>query len=193
VDAVEALVARLREGRRHLGGGMIRVSDFLNHQVDAPLLGACGVALADYWQGDGITKVLTAETSGIPSAMAVALALGVPMVYARKRKLGTLGPDLLSASAPSPTHGGTNDLIVAAALLGADDRVLIVDDFLASGYTIEALANIVAQAGAELAGVGAVIEKCYAEGRDRLRALGVPVVSLAAIVRADDSGLTITT
>ena len=71
--------------------------------------------------------------------------------------------------------------------------MLIVDDFLASGYTIEALANIVAQGGAELVGVGAMIEKCYAEGRDRLRALGVPVVSLAAIVKADDSGLTIST
>jgi xanthine phosphoribosyltransferase len=193
VNAVEALVARLREGRRHLGGGMIRVSDFLNHQVDAPLLGACGDALADYWRGEGVTKVLTAETSGIPSAMAVALALGVPMIYARKRKLGTLGPELLSASAPSPTHGGTFDLVVAAALLSPDDRVLIVDDFLASGYTIEALANIVAQAGSELMGVGAMIEKCYAEGRDRLRVLGVPVVSLAAIIKADDSGLTIAT
>src|SRR5919107_1306613 len=138
---------------------MIRVSDFLNHQVDAPLLGACGETLADYWRGEGVTKVLTAETSGIPSAMAVALALGVPMIYARKRKLGTLGPELLSASAPSPTHGGTFDLVVAAALLGPDDRVLIVDDFLASGYTIEALANIVVQAGSELMGVGAMIEK----------------------------------
>jgi xanthine phosphoribosyltransferase len=193
VNAVEALVARLREGRRHLGGGMIRVSDFLNHQVDAPLLGACGETLADYWRGEGVTKVLTAETSGIPSAMAVALALGVPMIYARKRKLGTLGPELLSASAPSPTHGGTFDLVVAAALLGPDDRVLIVDDFLASGYTIEALANIVVQAGSELMGVGAMIEKCYAEGRDRLRSLGVPIISLAAIVKADDSGLTIAT
>ena len=193
MNAVEALVARLREGRRHLGGGMIRVSDFLNHQVDAPLLGACGETLADYWRGEGVTKVLTAETSGIPSAMAVALALGVPMIYARKRKLGTLGPELLSASAPSPTHGGTFDLVVAAALLGPDDRVLIVDDFLASGYTIEALANIVVQAGSELMGVGAMIEKCYGEGRDRLRSLGVPIISLAGIVTADDSGLTIAT
>ncbi|MBC8077694.1 MAG: xanthine phosphoribosyltransferase, partial [Chloroflexales bacterium] len=85
------------------------------------------------------------------------------------------------------------DLIVAAALLGPDDRVLLVDDFLASGHTIVALAQIVEQAEAELVGVGAMIEKCYAEGRERLRALGVPIVSLAAIVRADDSGLTITT
>jgi xanthine phosphoribosyltransferase len=188
---MDALIARLREGRRHLGGGMVRVSDFLNHQVDAPLLSACGVELARRWSSAGVSKVLTAETSGIPAALCTATAIGVPLVYARKRRLGTIGPELLSASAPSPTHGGSFDLVVAANMLDAGERVLIVDDILASGHTIEALARIIAQAGATLLGVGAVIEKGYSDGRARLAQLGVPIYALAVITAAGDEGLTV--
>jgi xanthine phosphoribosyltransferase len=186
---VEQLLARLREDGRHLGGGMIRVSDFLNHQVDAPLLAACGAALAEYWRDTGVTRVLTAETSGIPPALTTAVALQVPLVYARKKRIGTLGHNVLSAESPSPTHGGSNDLVVSRPLLGPGERVLIVDDFLASGSTIVALAAIIAQGGATLVGVAALIEKCYAGGRARIAHLGVPVLALAAIRAATEAGL----
>lgn len=188
---MQALIDRLLVGQRHLGQGMVRVSDFLNHQVDAALLAECGAALARRWSDAGVTRVLTAETSGIAPALAVASALGVPLVYARKRRLGTLGSAVYTASAPSPTHGGTFDLVVAAPFLSANDRILIVDDILASGRTISALVDIIYQAGAHLLGVAAIVEKGYSKGRADLESLNVPITTLAVIESADERGLTV--
>jgi|HigsolmetaAR201D_1030396.scaffolds.fasta_scaffold26365_2 xanthine phosphoribosyltransferase len=186
---MQRLIERLLEGERHLGKGMVRVSDFLNHQVDAALLAECGQALAARWRDYGLTKVLTAETSGIAPALAVATALGLPLVFARKRRLGTLGADVYSATAPSPTHGGSFDLVVASSFLQPNDRVLVVDDILASGRTIVALHDIIQQARAQLVGIAAIVEKGYSNGRRDLARYQVPITSLAVIEQADENGL----
>jgi len=154
----------LAEGR-NLGHGILKVDTFINHQVDARLMMAVGEELARRFQGMGITKVLTAEISGIAPALATALALGVPVVYARKVKPVTMPEHTFVEAAPSHTKGRMVELFVSPEMVSAADRILVVDDFLASGQTIGALIRIVERAQATLVGVGAVIEKTFEGGR----------------------------
>jgi xanthine phosphoribosyltransferase len=134
----------------------------------------------------GITKVLTAEISGIAPALTTALALGVPVVYGRKSKPITMPDEVFIATAPSHTKGKEVQLMVSPEFLGAADKVLIIDDFLATGYTIQALVRLAQQAGAEVIGVGAVIEKSFEGGRAKLEAQGIRVRSLAVIEKMTD-------
>jgi xanthine phosphoribosyltransferase len=178
---VEALKERIRREGRNLGSGILKVDSFINHQVDPALMLAIGGALAAHFGAMGINKVLTAEISGIAPALTTALALGVPVVYARKTKPVTM-PDLVyRESAPSHTKGEYVELMASPEFLGPDDKVLIIDDFLARGKTIDALARLAIDAGAEIKGVGAVIEKAFEGGRDELAYLNVPIYSLAVI------------
>ncbi|MGQ9683217.1 MAG: xanthine phosphoribosyltransferase [Anaerolineae bacterium] len=176
----------LAEGR-NLGRGILKVDTFINHQVDAQLMMAVGQELGRRFAPLGATKVLTAEISGIAPALATALALGVPVVYARKVKPVTMPADTYCETAPSHTKGRTVELFVSPEMLKPGERVLVVDDFLASGQTIAALVRIVQQAGAALVGVGAVIEKTFEGGRQALSGLGVPIESLVCI-RSMDNG-----
>lgn len=180
--SVDALREAIRRHGRHLGNGIIKVDAFLNHQVDAALMAACGQELARRFRPWQPTKVLTAEISGIGPALMTAYALGVPLVFARKHKPLTMGEDIFFATAPSHTKGGDITLLVAADYLRPGDRVLIVDDFLATGATILALARLAQAAGATVVGIGAVIEKRFEGGRERLKALGVPIESLAVVI-----------
>jgi xanthine phosphoribosyltransferase len=156
---------------------------FINHQVDPPLMLAVGGALAAHFGAMGINKVLTAEISGIAPALTTALALGVPIVYARKTKPITMPDRVYRQTAPSHTKGQYVELMVSPEFLGPDDRVLIIDDFLARGKTIDALARLALEAGAEIKGIGAVVEKAFEGGRDELAYLNVPIYSLAVITR----------
>ena len=156
---MEALKQRIRQQGQNLGNGILKVDSFLNHQVDPALMLAVGGALAAHFGALGITKVLTAEISGIAPALTTALALGVPVVYGRKSKPITMPDEVFIATAPSHTKGKEVQLMVSPEFLGAADKVLIIDDFLATGYTIQALVRLAQQAGAEVIGVGAVIEK----------------------------------
>jgi xanthine phosphoribosyltransferase len=165
---VEALKEAIRRYGRHLGNGIIKVDAFLNHQIDPALIAACGQELARRFRHLEPTKVLTAEISGIGPALMTAYALGVPLVFARKHKPLTMGDDIFFATAPDYLRPG--------------DRVLIVDDFLATGATILALARLAQAAGARVIGIGAVIEKRFEGGRDRLRPLNVPIESLAVVI-----------
>lgn len=175
----------LAEGR-NLGHGILKVDTFINHQVDAQLMMAVGQELGRRFRHLGATKVLTAEISGIAPALATALALGVPVVYARKVKPVTMPAETFRETAPSHTKGRVVELFVSPEMISPADRLLVVDDFLASGQTIAALIRIVAQAGAQLVGIGAVIEKSFEGGRRALVGYGVPIEALVTIRSMDD-------
>jgi xanthine phosphoribosyltransferase len=183
---MEALKARIRKEGKNLGRGILKVDSFLNHQVDPALMLAAGGALAAHFGALGITKVLTAEISGIAPAFTTALALGVPVVYGRKTKPITMPEEIYIQTAPSHTKGKEVQLMVSPEFLHTDDKVLIVDDFLATGHTIMALVRLAKAAGAEVIGVGAVIEKSFEGGRAQLEAQGLRVRSLAVIERMTD-------
>ncbi len=182
---MEALKERIRREGRNLGNGILKVDSFLNHQVDPALMLAVGGALAARFGAMGINKVLTAEISGIAPALTTALALGVPVVYARKTRPVTMPDEIYLACAPSHTKGVQVELMVSPEFLGPRDKVLIIDDFLARGKTIQALVNLAHNAGAEVRGVGVVIEKAFEGGREELAYLHVPIHSLAVIASMD--------
>lgn len=182
---MKELVDRTRREGRHLGKGILKVDGFVNHQVDPALMDACGRELAGRFRDLAPTKVLTAEISGIAPAVATAFHLGIPVVYARKRKPVTMPDQVFLTLSPSHTKGGTTELIVSPEYLGTDERVLIVDDFLATGATILGLARLARAAGAAVVGVGALIEKTFEGGREAVGALGVRVEALARIRAMD--------
>lgn len=175
----------LAEGR-NLGHGILKVDTFINHQVDPQLMMAVGAELGRRFTGFGVTRILTAEISGIAPALATALALGVPVVYARKVKPVTMPEATFRETAPSHTKGRLVELFVSPEMLSPADRILVVDDFLATGQTIAALIRIVARSGATLVGVGAVIEKSFEGGRLALAGERVPVEAVVTIRNMSD-------
>ena len=184
---MEALKERIRTEGQNLGNGILKVDSFLNHQVDPALMLAAGGALAAHFGALGITKVLTAEISGIAPALTTALALGIPVVYGRKTKPITMPNQVFVESAPSHTKGHDVHLMVSPEFLTKDDKVVIIDDFLATGHTIMALVRLAQQAGAEVVGVGAVIEKSFEGGRAHSESMGLRVRSLAVIKEMTDT------
>lgn len=170
----------LREGK-NLGNGILKVDGFINHQVDPALMDACGQELARRFQSIGATKVLTAEISGIAPAVTTARHLGVPVVYARKHKPITMPDQVFLTLTPSHTKGRIVELIVSPEYLAGGERVLIIDDFLATGATILGLARLAQTAGATIVGVGALVEKTFEGGRQALQPLGVQIEALARI------------
>jgi xanthine phosphoribosyltransferase len=182
---MESLRQRILRDGRHLGRGIVKVDCFINHQIDAPLMVEAGQELARRFAALRPTKVLTAESSGIAPALCTGLVLGLPVVYARKRRPITMAAGVLRRTAPSHTKGEEVELLVSPEVLGPADRVLIVDDFLATAQTILALVGVVQDAGATLVGIGVVIEKRFEGGRAALEALGVPVEALAVIAQVE--------
>ncbi len=178
---MEELIARILRDGKNLGNGILKVDSFVNHQVDPRLMDACGVELARRFAGVGATKILTAEISGIAPALMTALRLGLPVVYARKSKPVTMTNAVFLTLAPSHTKGVMTELIVSPEFLSSDERILIIDDFLASGATIIGLVRLAQTAGATIVGIGALIEKTFEGGRAALKSLGVPVESLVCI------------
>ncbi|HLF00756.1 MAG TPA: xanthine phosphoribosyltransferase [Anaerolineales bacterium] len=183
---MQSLKDRILAEGRNLGNGILKVDGFINHQVDPTLMNECGRELAKRFAGVGATKVLTAEISGIAPALTTALHLGVPVVYARKSKPITMPDQIFLTLAPSHTKGRTVELIVSPEYLSHGERVLIIDDFLATGQTILGLARLAQAAGSSIVGIGAVIEKTFEGGRDVLKPLGVPVEALAIITDMSD-------
>ncbi|RIX51494.1 xanthine phosphoribosyltransferase [Paenibacillus nanensis] len=179
---MKQLEDRIRQEGAILSDKVLKVDSFLNHQVDTELALATGREFARVFAGERITKVLTIEASGIQFAMAAGIALGVPFVYAKKKKAVTQSDKVYTAQVHSFTRGETYQVTVDQRYLGPGERVLIVDDFLATGAALVGLVDIVRESGAELVGVGAVIEKSFQEGRGLLEAKGVRIHSLARIV-----------
>src|SRR5512145_99409 len=161
----------LKEGKI-LGNGILKVDSFINHQVDPMLMDACGREFARRFAGVKATKVLTAEISGIAPAVTTAIHLGLPVVYARKTKPITMPDQVYLTLAPSHTKGRMVELIVSPEFLASGERVLIIDDFLASGATIQGLVRLAQAAGSRIVGIGTLIEKIFEGGRTALKPLG---------------------
>jgi xanthine phosphoribosyltransferase len=155
------------------------------------LMNECGRELAARFSSVGATKVLTAEISGIAPALTTALHLGLPVVYARKSKPITMPDQIFLTLAPSHTKGRTVELIVSPEYLASGEKVLIIDDFLASGQTILGLARLAQAAGSTIVGIGAVIEKIFEGGRGALTSLNVPIESLATITDMSNGNIVI--
>ncbi len=175
----------LREGEI-LPGNILKVGDFLNQQIDTDFMVKMGEEGARLFKDAGITKVITVEASGIALAFAVAQALHVPMVFAKKYGSANISGDIYKASVYSYTHKQTFDIVISKKYLCADDVVLICDDFLAKGNALNGLIHITEQAGANLAGAVIAIEKGFQGGGDLLREEGVRVESLALIDNMED-------
>ena len=180
----------LAEGQ-DLGNGILKVDGFINHQIDPSLMWRAGEELARRFATAQATKILTAEISGIAPALATAMSLHIPVIYARKTKPITMTEPVYVESAPSHTTGMQVLLMASPEYLRAGDRVLIVDDFLASGHTIAALARLVQKAKAELVGIAVLIEKEFEGGRQTLAHFGVPIESLVGIAEMRDGQITL--
>lgn len=183
---MQALIDRIRQDAVYLGKGIVKVDGFINHQIDPVLTAGMGEAFAARFAACGATRVITAEVSGIPPALATAMALNVPLIYARKQRPATLTEPCYTAPTTSRTKGNTVDLQVSSRYLHADDKVLIIDDFLATGTTLNAMVSIIAQSGATLVGIGCVVEKMWEGGRETLRDVQVPIESLAKLHLVDE-------
>ncbi len=183
---MDELKERIRAEGKNLGDGILKIDSLINHQLDAGLIMRCGTALAARFQDKGVTRILTAEVSGIAPALATAVALNVPVVYARKTKPVTMYGPVFLETAPSHTKGMEVQLLVAAEFMPPGERVLIIDDFLASGRTIKSLLRIVRSAKSEVAGIGAVVEKIFEGGRAALEKYDVPIETLVTITNMDD-------
>lgn len=178
---MKQLNEKIMQHGRVLSDQVLKVDSFLNHQIDPPLMQAIGQEFAERFKESGVTKVLTIESSGIAPAMMTGLVLGVPVIFARKRKSLTMSDNLFTASVHSYTKNETNDISVSKDFLESGDKVLVIDDFLANGQVILGLLDIIKQAGAELTGAGIVIEKGFQPGGKMIREQGIRVESLAII------------
>ena len=185
-----ALRAKIKDEGRAINGAILKVDGFINHRVDAALMEQCGATFARRFVDLKPDIVLTAEISGIAPALMTGAALGCAVVYARKKRPVTMHQGAYVASAPSRTKGGEPcPLIVSPEFLKTGERVLIIDDFLASGQTILGLIELCRQANATIVGVGALVEKTFENGRDTLRSAlvdGQPIETLAQITSLED-------
>lgn len=170
-------------------GGILKVDMFLNHQIDPELMFEMGQELKRLYKDDNVTKVLTIESSGIAIAICAAYALGCPMVFAKKSKSKNISDDVYAAEVPSFTHGNVNTVVVSKEYLKPGDRVLIVDDFLATGAALVGLSDIVRQAGGTVVGCGIAVEKEFQGGGAVMRERGIRVESLAKIASMSDSSI----
>ena len=169
-----------REGKV-LPGEILKVGSFLNQNIDTQLLAAMAQEIARLFEGQKVTKILTIEASGIAIAAAAGMSMGVPVLFAKKHKSSNVDGDVYVTVVHSFTHNQDYHVVVSRDYLTPDDKVLLVDDFLANGKALEGLMDLCDQAGAELAGIAIAIEKCFTGAGDRLRAQGIKLESLAMI------------
>jgi xanthine phosphoribosyltransferase len=178
---MELLKHKIRVEGHVLNNTILKVDSFLNHQIDPVLMLKMGEEFAHRFKDDGVTKILTIEASGIAVALTTAINLNVPVVFARKKKSVIMNEETYHTKVFSYTKKETSDITVLRKFLSADEKILIIDDFLASGEAAIGLANIVRQAGAEVVGIGIVIEKTFQPGAEKLKAAGYRVESLVRI------------
>lgn len=172
-------------------GNILKVDSFLNHQIDPMLISEVAKEFKRRFAGEEITKVITIEASGIAIAALTGIELSVPMVFAKKTKSKNLDGDLYYSQVKSYTRGTTFDIQISKKFISKNDKVLIVDDFLARGQALLGLIDIISQAGATLVGCGIVIEKGFQEGGKLIRDMGVRLESLAIIESMTDDSITI--
>ena len=178
---MKAMEKKILEEGKVLPGGILKVGSFLNQQIDTSFLGEMAKEFARLYADAGVNKVLTIESSGIAIAAAVALEMGVPMVFAKKHKSSNVDGKVYTAVVHSYTHGTDYTIVVSSEYLTRHDRVLLVDDFLANGKALIGLTELVRQAGGTVCGAAIAIEKGFQGGGDALRAEGYDVDSLAIV------------
>ncbi|MDK8640258.1 xanthine phosphoribosyltransferase [Niallia taxi] len=169
-----------------LGNNVLKVDSFINHQMDPQLMNEIGLEFARRFKDAGVTRILTIESSGIAPAIMAGLAMNVPVIFARKRKSLTLTSDLYTSTVYSFTKQESNEITVSKKYLLKEDRVLIIDDFLANGQAAIGLADLVEQAGAEVSGIGILIEKSFQPGAEEILKKGYRLESLARIASLQD-------
>lgn len=173
-----------------LPGGILKIDNFLNHQIDMQLIHEMALELKRLYRGEEINKILTIEASGIAIAALAGYEFGCPILFAKKSKSRNISDNVWSTEVESFTHGNTNTVVVSKEYLGPNDRVLIVDDFLATGAALVGLRTLCEKAGATVVGAGIAVEKVFQGGGNALRAEGMRIESLAKISSMSDTGLT---
>ena len=178
---MKLLEDRIRRDCKVFEGNVLKVDSFLNHQIDVPFIRELGREWKRLYEGEKITKILTIEASGIGIACIAALEFGVPVVFAKKTKTVNISADVYKSKVESFTHKTVYDIIVSKEFLNKEDRILIIDDFLANGKALEGLIDLCEAAGAEVVGIGIAVEKAYQPGGDLIRSRGYRVESLARV------------
>ena len=186
---MKLLQERIRQEGRVLPGNIIKIDGFMNHRVDVKLMRELAKEFKRLFDLEGLTAVLTIEASGIPLATICADEFDVPMVFAKKAKSDNIEGGLYQSDIFSYTYKRHVKLIMASSWLGPQDKVLIIDDFLANGEALRGLVEIVEQSGAELIGMGVAVEKGFQLGGKKLRERGINLHSLAIIESADENGI----
>ena len=185
---MEALKQRIRQDGKVRGTDVLKVDSFLNHQIDVVLVGEMGKELRRLYEGEAINKILTIEASGIGIACIVAQHFdNCPVVFAKKTQTKNIAGDVYTTRVESFTHGRIYDVIVSKDYLCSEDRVLIIDDFLANGAALMGLIDLVRSSGAHIVGAGIAIEKAFQPGGDRIRNMGVRVESLARVATLSET------
>lgn len=182
---MKLLKERIQQDGKVKEGNILKVDSFLNHQIDVELLGEIAKEFQRRFADTGVNKILTIEASGIGIAVEVGRIFNAPVLFAKKAKTKNIAGEVYTSKVMSYTHGREFDIIVSKDFLGKDDRVLIVDDFLANGAALEGLISLVEDAGAHLCGCGIVIEKGFQPGGENLRKKGVKLESLAIVDAMD--------
>ena len=185
---MKLLEQRILEDGQVRPGNVLKVDCFLNHQLDVGLLDQIGAEFYRIFKDDGINKILTIEASGIAIACMTARHFNVPVVFAKKAKSKNIDGDVYTSTVHSYTYGRDYDITLAQKFLGPQDRVLILDDFLANGKAMNGLLDVCRQAGASVGGIGICIEKGFQPGGAELRAAGYKLASLAIVYSMDDNG-----
>ena len=184
---MKLLEERIRKDGTIRGTEVLKVDRFLNHQMDIKLINEIGKEFYRLFGDCGVNKILTIEASGIGIACITAQFFGVPVILAKKNKTKNIAGDVYTYKVESFTHGKVYDIIVSKEFLGPQDKVLLIDDFLANGSALQGLINLVRDAGAELVGAGICVEKAFQPGGDMIRAMGVRVESLARVKAMDEA------
>jgi xanthine phosphoribosyltransferase len=178
----------LREGEV-LPGDILKVGSFLNQNIDTEFLGQMAREIARLFENERVTKILTIEASGIAIAAAAGMSMGVPVLFAKKHRTSNVDGSIYSSVVHSFTHNEDYNVVVSSDYLNANDRVLLVDDFLASGNALRGLIDLCDQAGATLVGMAVAVEKCFSGAGDEFRAQGIHVESLALIESMSEDGI----
>ena len=186
---MKALEEKILKEGAVLPGNILKVGNFLNHRLDVEFLCEMGKEIARLFEGCGINKILTIETSGIAIAMGAAIPMGVPVVFAKKNKSKNVSGEVYCADVVSFTHKNVSQVIVEKRFLTKEDRVLIVDDFLANGEALKGLIGICREAGAEIVGAAIAIEKGFQKGGAEIRAMGIRLESLAIVDSMTDDSI----
>lgn len=184
---MQLLKDRIRRDGQVFPGNVLKVDSFLNHQMDIGLFEEFGKEFKRRFDGEEINKILTIEASGIGIACIVAQSFGVPVVFAKKSQSKNIAGEVYSSQVHSYTHGRIYDIIVSKKFLGPEDKVLIIDDFMANGAAMDGLLEVIRESGAHVAGAGIIIEKGFQGGGERLRREGLRVESLAIVDSMDET------